>query len=172
MGLGGPNALYEVRLETLTENVSHTGPVHLVQLDNIWPEVRLSRTPGTPCENYTAMPITPMGRINDTHFWRYRLSITGDEYGIHYYAPIAYYDDPLDNIIENGTSGWPAYVDLRTVDVHDLDPNPVNCGYTVLLTAWDRTRHCTFSFDNNQADHSTGWRHRTDAWTFKYQPPP
>jgi hypothetical protein len=172
MGLGGPDALYEVRLETQTGVTNHTGQVHLVQLDNIWPTVGLSRTPDTPCENYTEMPITPMGRINDTHFWRYQLRLTGDGYGIHSYVPIAYYDDPLDNIIENGTSGWPAYVGLHQVSVYDLDHTPVNCGYTVLLTAWDRTLHCAFSFANNHAYHSAGWRHNTDAWTFKYQPSP
>ena len=170
MGLGGPDALYELVLETETATGIFSDTVRLVQLDNTPPIAELDRTPDTPCEIYTDMPITITGRISDTHFYRYRLHLTGDGYGIHYYPDVRYYDDPTDNIIETGTVSWPALVDLHPIDVHHLDDTPVECGYTVFLTAWERTLWCSFSFPNNQAYHYPGYRHDTDAWTFKYQP--
>jgi hypothetical protein len=169
VGLGGPDALYEVALETTTTAGVFTDTARLVQLDNTAPTAELDKTPDT-CDIYTAMPITITGRISDEHFYRYDLRLTGDGYGIHYYPSIAYYDDPGDDVIETGTKNWAAFVDLGAVDVHDLDPSPVECGYTVYLRAWERTLWCTFSFPNNQAYHWPGHRQDVDAWTFKYQP--
>jgi hypothetical protein len=168
--VGGGDELYEVVLETETALGIVSDTVRLVQLDNTVPIAELNRTPDTTCEVYTDMPITVTGRITDAHFYRYRLQLTGDGYGIYSYPDVRYYDDPGDNIIETGTMNWDAFVDLHAVDVHHLDDTPVECGYTVLLTAWERTLWCAFNFPNNQPYHYPGHRHDTDAWTFKYLP--
>ena len=165
--VAGGDELYEVVLETETALGVFSDTAHLVQLDNTVPIAELEKVAGV-CDVSNDMPFTITGRISDTHFYRYRLQITGDGYGIHSYAPIAFYDDPGDNLIEIGTVNWDAYVDLHPVDVHDLDPDPVECCYTVLLTAWERTLWCSFNFPNNQAYHCPGCGHTGDAWTFGF----
>ena len=173
VGLGGPDALYEVVLAVKTATGIVSGTVHLVQLDNTPPVAELEKVAGI-CNAYDDgdMPLMVTGRFSDTHFYRYRLRITGDGYGWYPYSPVAYYDDALDNVIDIGTVNWANYVDLHGVDVHDLAANPVPCGYTVDLRAWERTLWCTFNFPNNQAHHYPGHRHDDDAWTFDYTPGP
>ncbi|MBN1640086.1 MAG: hypothetical protein JXA09_02530 [Anaerolineae bacterium] len=167
------NALYEVMLETLTTaGITISGTTHLVQLDNTAPVAELEKTAGE-CEGFTAadMPLTVTGRISDTHFYAARLQITGNGYGIKDYTTVAYYDDGGDNLIATGTLNWPNYVGLGPVTVYDLDAEPVDCGYTVSLTAWERTLWCHFKFSTNQAYHYPGHRHDTDSWTFNFDGP-
>ena len=170
LGLGGPDALYDVVLEVTTPMGLFSDTVRMVQLDNIPPEAHLEKTQGV-CEAYddTDMALTITAKISDTHFYRYRLSITGDGYPIHPYPVVAYYDDPVDNVIDVGTVNWDNYVGLHQVDVFDLAVDPVPCGYSVWLTAWERTLWCNFNFPNNQEYHYPGYRHDNDAWTFNYE---
>jgi hypothetical protein len=170
--LGGPEGLHDLVLETKVASVVYSDTVRRVQLDNTWPTAELEKTPGE-CLAYDSsdMPLTVTGRISDTHFYNARLRLTGDGYGWKTYPTVAYYDDLGDNLIETGTVSWDAFVDLGAVTVFDLAANPVECGYTVILTAWDRTLSCSFSFENNQAYHCPGCRHDGDAWTFNYTTP-
>lgn len=169
--ISGKDKLYEVVLAYGDGTNVYSDTTRLVQLDNSPPEVALDKLPGT-CDVYDSgdMPLTVTGRISDTHFYRYRLILLGDSYPSHYYPGVTYYDDPVDNVIDTGTIGWNAYVPLHNIDVHDLDPNPVDCGYTVFFTAWERTLWSTFNWSNNQPYHYPGHRHTSDAWTFKYTP--
>ncbi len=171
--VNGGDELYEVVLETETALGVFSDTVRLVQLDNTSPIAELDKQPGT-CDVYSDddMPLMVTARITDTHFYESQLCITGDGYGTHCYTLTTYYDDPGDNLIETGTKNWPAFVDLHPVDTHHLDPNPVECGYTVWLTAWERTLWCKFNFPNNQAYHYPGHRHDWDGWTFDYTPTP
>ena len=171
MGLGGPDAFYEIALEVRTATELLTDTMHLVQLDNTPPVGELERVAGT-CDAFTSsdMPLTVTGRISDTYFYRYSLSITGDGYGWHHYAPVAYYDDLGDNAIDLGTVNWDNYVGLHQVSVFELDASPVACGYTVMLRAWERTLWCDFKYASNQEYHYPGHRQAIDAWTFNYTP--
>jgi hypothetical protein len=170
-GLGGPEALHEVWLETDTTAGIVSGPAQLVQLDNTAPTAELEK-PRDRCEVFdeTDMPLMIRGRILDEHFHSYRLRLTGDSYGYYNYGQVAYYDLVADTLIETGTVNWDVYQDLHEVSVFDLDASPMACGYMVELTAWDRTLVCTFKFTTNQAYHCPGCRHSGDPWTFKYEP--
>jgi hypothetical protein len=131
----------------------------------------LDRKPGT-CDVFTGvdMPLMVAGAMTDTHFYEYQLQITGNGYGIHPYSPVAFYDDPTDNVIGTGTIKPPPFVDLHQVSVYDLTATPIKCGYTVLLTGWDRTVWCGFSYGANWASRCVGCRHNSDAWTFEFTP--
>jgi hypothetical protein len=170
-GASDPDGLHEVVLETMVGGGVFSDTTRLVQLDNTVPVVQLDKQPGT-CDAFTDanMPLMVRGAMQDAYFYRYQLQITGDSYGSHSYPAIAFYDDPLDNIISTGTAGYPAPVDLHAVDVHDLAASPVECGYTVLVTAWDRTLSCGFNYPNNWISRCAGCRHTGDAWTFEYAP--
>ena len=168
----GADELYELVLVTdLGGGTVITSTATHVQLDNTMPEADLDEEWGT-CDAYTQddMPLMVRARITDTHFHRYRLQITGDYYGTKYYTPVAYYDDTTDNVIADGTVNRPLFDDLHAVTVFDLAASPIACGYTVRLTAWERTLWTNFSFPGNQAYRHPAWRHTSDAWTFNYTP--
>jgi hypothetical protein len=170
---GGPDALYELVLETeLTAGTIASDTVRLVQLDNKAPEAHLKKEAGV-CNTVTSMPLMVEGRMDDAHFHSYQLRITGDGYGIHPYPVVEYYDllDPgATNLDATGTVSWPNNVQLHEVDLTDLHDPAIACGYSILLTAWDRTLVCNFKFPTNQAYHCPGCRHTGDAWTFNYEP--
>jgi hypothetical protein len=170
-GAGDPDGLYEVVLETMVGGGVYSDTMRLVQLDNTVPVVKLDKKPGT-CDAFTDanMPLMVKGAMQDAYFYQYQLLITGDSYPTHSYPAVVYYDDPLDNVIDTGTVGYPTPVDLHAVDVHDLDANPVDCGYTVWITAWDRTLWCGFNYPSNWISRCVGCRHAGDAWTFEYTP--
>lgn len=163
--------LHEVVLETMTASDTYSDTVRLVQLDNSAPIVELEQTVGV-CSPYSTgdMPLMVTGRISDTHFYRYQLRLTGDGYGTHPYTPVAFYDDPVDSVIETGTIGWDAYQPLHEISVMDLATNPTPCGYTVWLRAWDRTLSCDFTYPANLAERCLGCRHDQDFWTFWWEP--
>ena len=169
----GGEDLHEVVLETVVGSTVVSDTVRLVQLDNATPVVELEQLVGV-CAPYSTddMPLTVTGRISDTHFYRYQLKITGDGYGTYPYTPVAFYDDPLDEVIETGTKDWDTFKALHEVTVMDLDPDPVPCGYTVWLRAWDRTLACNFTYPANFASRCLGCRHDEDFWTFWYEPAP
>jgi hypothetical protein len=170
---GARNELYDVILETKVGAVTISDTVRLVQLDNKPPKVELEKVWGE-CKEYADedMPLMVTGRISDTHFYDYELDICGDGYGCHAYPRVAFFDDPTDNIIDTGTVGWDAFKELHEVDVFDLDPNPVKCGYAVVLTGWDRTLWCWFTYPSNFASRCVHCRYQTDVWTFDYVPTP
>jgi hypothetical protein len=169
--VAGSDALYELLLVTDTASGVVSDTLRLVQLDNTAPVANLDKQPGT-CDSITGadMPLMVTGRISDTHFYQYRLAVSGDSYGVHTYPSVAYYDDPTDNIISTGTLSWMMFVNLHTVDVNDLATNPVECGYTVHFTAWDRTVVNGFHYPGNFATRCVGCRHTNDYWTFDYTP--
>ncbi len=173
---GGPDELYEVVLETRTPSGTISDTARLVQLDNTWPQVELEKVWGV-CDEYADedMPLMVTGRMSDTHFYKYQVTLCGDGYPCHPYPQVAYYDSGTDNIIETGTNNWDAYVDLRTVDVFDLvtaPEEPVKCGYAVVLTGWDRTLWCWFTYPSNHISRCSGCIWSTDTWTFDYVPTP
>jgi hypothetical protein len=170
---GGGDELYEVILETETAMGIFSDTAHLVQLDNTKIVAELDKQPGT-CDVYSDddMPIMVTARITDAHFYESQLRITGDGYGTHYYTMTTYYDDLGDNLIETGTLNWDAFVDMHPVSTFNLASNPVACGYTVSITAWERTLWCAFNFPSNQPYHYPGTRHNGDSWTFDYTPTP
>jgi len=165
--------LHEVVLETVVGSTVISDTMRLVQLDNATPVVELEQLVGV-CAPYSTddMPLTVTGRISDTHFYRYQLKITGDGYGTYPYTPVTFYDDPLDEVIGTGTKDWDTFKDLHEVTVLHLDPDPVPCGYTVWLRAWDRTLACNFTYPANFASRCLGCRHDEDFWTFWYEPVP
>jgi len=165
--------LHEVVLETMIGPTVMSDTMRLVQLDNSMPVVELEQLVGV-CAPYSSsdMPLMVTGRISDTHFFRYQLKITGDGYGTYPYTPVAFYDDPFDSVVETGTDAWDSYQPLHEVDVGDLATDPVPCGYTVLLRAWDRTLSCGFTYPANLATRCLGCRHQDDFWTFWYEPTP
>ena len=169
--VAGSEARYELILETETSSGIVSDTTRLVQLDNQAPIVNLDKQAGT-CDEFseTDMPLMVTGRISDTHFHRYRLAISGNSYGVHHYPTVAYYDDPTDNIISTGTLNWDLFNNLRTVDVGDLATDPIECGYTVHFTAWDRTVVCGFHYPGNFATRCVGCRYSNDYWTFEYTP--
>ena len=59
---------------------------------------------------------------------------------------------------------------LHDITLFDLDTNPVACGYTIVLTGWDRTLWCDFDYGNNLVTRCVGCRHTTDIWGFSYTP--
>lgn len=173
--VAGPEKLYEVVLETDTPSGVISDTTRLVQLDNTKPVVALEKQEGV-CNAFTpedmALPgIMARGVISDTHFYRYQMTIGGDGYAPHSYTPVAYYDDPLDNVIETGTVGYPANQDLHEVSVFHLATEPVACGYSVSLTAWDRTVWGWFTYPSNIALRCVGCRYSTDLWGFAYALP-
>ncbi len=171
---GIDDGLYEVVLETKTGGGTLSDMVHLVKVDNTPPKVELEKTWGECKVNTDAdMPLTITGRMTDTHFYMYELMLTGDSFGWESYGLVAFYDDPLDNVIETGTVSYGTYVDLDEVNVWDLVTSPeelVPCGYTVTLTGWDRTLACHFTYGANHISRCLGCRHVMDAWTFDYEP--
>jgi hypothetical protein len=168
----GADELYEVVLETEVGSSTISDTMRLIQLDNTRPLVELEKQSGT-CDAYTAadMPIMVSGRISDTHFYRYELTLGGDGYSPSVdYPSVAFYDDLGDNVIETGTINWDLYQDLHEVDVFHLDSSPVACGYAVELTAWDRTRFCWFQYPSNTPSACNGCRYDDDLWGFSYTP--
>jgi hypothetical protein len=165
--------LHEVVLETMTASDTYSDTVRLVQLDNSRPTVELEQLVGV-CAPYSSddMPLMVTGRISDTHFYRYQLRITGDGYGTYPYTPVAFYDSPTDSVIGTGTVAWDSYQPLHEVTVMDLAADPVPCGYTVWLRAWDRTLSCDFTYPANLATRCLGCRHEDDFWTFWWEPTP
>jgi hypothetical protein len=163
--------LHEVVLETLIGSTTFSDTVRTVQLDNSVPVVELEKLVDA-CSAYSAddMPLEVKGRISDPHFYRYRMKITGDGYGVNWYPPVAFYTDPLDEVIGTGTKDWDSFKSLGDVDVRDLATDPVPCGYTVTIWAWDRTLSCDFIYDSNFASRCVGCRHVDDSWTFLYEP--
>jgi hypothetical protein len=169
--VAGSEARYELILEAETASGIISDTTRIVQLDNQAPTANLDKQYGT-CDEFTEadMPLMVTGRISDTHFHQYRLRISGDSYGVHNYSPVALYDDPTDNIIDTGTLNWNMFVNLHEVDVDDLDPDPIDCGYTVHLTAWDLTIVSGFHYGANLSTRCIGCRHTNDYWTFEYTP--
>jgi hypothetical protein len=169
--VSGADELYELTLETMVSSVVSSDTLRLVQLDNTLPIVDLEKTSGV-CSDFTSedMPILINGRMQDAYFYKYQLQITGDGYGFHSYSPVAYFDDPTDNVIETGTINWNLFVGLHDVDVFDLSSSPVDCGYTVILTGWDRTLWNWFNYATNVALRCAGCRYTSDAWSFKFVP--
>jgi hypothetical protein len=173
--VSGKDELYEVKLETDVGGTVSADDVRLVQLDNTAPVVEIEKP--TDCVVYDQydMPFIVTARISDTHFYRYRFRLTGDSYPWKNYPSVAYYDDPGDDVINTGTDPWPSYIPLEPpVDIFDLPPligetDPIDCGYTVLLTGWDRTLDCHFHYLANLAARCLGCRHTTDAWSFEYE---
>jgi hypothetical protein len=165
--------LYEVALETDVAGVVSTDTVRLVQLDNTRPSVELEKVEGV-CDAFTEddMPIMVSARMTDTHFLNYRLRISGDGYTPHPYATVNFYDSPTDNVIETGTINYDNFVDLHPVDVGDLPAvgDPVECGYSVDLLAYDRTIFCRFHFPSNWPSRCAACRHDDDVWGFQYAP--
>jgi hypothetical protein len=166
-----PDVLYEVALETMSAGVVSTDTIRLVQLDNTPPTVELDKQPGV-CDAFTGgdMPIMVKGQMQDDHFFRYRLRITGDGYPTHAYPLVNFYDDPTDNIVATGTNPPATFVDLHGVSVFDLAAEPVECGYTVLLRGWDRTLMSKFDYPSNLATRCLGCVHTDDAWSFNFTP--
>lgn len=110
---------------------------HHVQLDNTKPQNMGLDIPGGACTGFTSvtMPITPTGRFDDPHFWRYHLRIFGgNPPDAHSYSIVTYDSDP--DVGPTGTSG--SYVDLHPVDVNMLS-SVVDCCYGVRLWVEDRT---------------------------------
>jgi hypothetical protein len=169
--ISGADELYELTLETMVGSTVFSDTLRLVQLDNTLPTVELEKTSGV-CSDYNSedMPILVNGRMQDAYFYEYQLQITGDGYGIHSYAPVAFYDDPTDNVIETGTINWNLFVGLHNVSVFDLSGGAVDCGYTVLLTGWDRALWNWFNYPSNLAMRCAGCRYTSDAWSFKFVP--
>jgi hypothetical protein len=167
----GLNELYDVLLETKVGAVTISDTVRLVQLDNTFPKVELEKEWGV-CKEYADedMPLMVTGRISDTHFYDYELSICGEGYGCHPYPRVAFFDNPADNIIDTGTVDWDAFKELHAVTVFDLDANPVKCGYAVVLTGWDRTLWCWFTYASNFASRCVHCVYKTDVWSFDYVP--
>ena len=163
--------LHEVVLEAIVGTTTFSDTVRMVQLDNTVPVVELEQLVDA-CSAYSAddMPLEVKGRISDPHFYRYRLRFTGDGYPWHSYPLVAFYTDPLDEVIGTGTKDWDSFKALGDVDVFDLSADPVPCGYTVWLRAWDRTLSCDFIYPANFADRCLGCQHDDDAWTFLYEP--
>jgi hypothetical protein len=168
---GGGDELYDVALQTLLGSVIVTNTKVLVQIDNTAPTAELEKTGGT-CVQLTSgdMPYTVSARIQDAHFYTYVLSIAGGGYGPHDYAPVAYYEDASDGVIDVGTTNWDTFVDLHAVDVGDVGPDPVGCGYSVELRARERTLLCDFLYASNIAVRCVDCREASDTWTFSYQP--
>jgi hypothetical protein len=171
LAAGGKDALYEVALETEISTVVSTDTIRLVQLDNTHPVVKLEKQEGV-CDAFTDddMPITVTADISDTYFYEYQLTIGGDGYTAHSYSPVAFYDDPTDNVIGTGTIKPPPFADLHPVSVFDLAANPVKCGYFVWLTGWDRTVVGRFTYSANWPHPCVGCRHSGDSWGFEYAP--
>jgi len=170
--VSGGDELYEVALETQTPAGTLTDTVRLVQLDNTAPVVELYKKAGE-CDAYTSkdMPLMVLGRMLDPHFFRYRLVLSGDGYfPPKYYPRVAFYDDPLDNVIDTGTKSWDTFQNLHKVSVFDLDPKPIECCYSVLLFGWDRARVCEFEYPANSPSCCNGCRYSYDLWTFAYTP--
>ncbi|MCL7453657.1 MAG: hypothetical protein M8467_11490 [Anaerolineae bacterium] len=169
--VAGMEKLYEVVLETDRPGGIISDTVRLVQLDNTKPIVALEKQPGV-CDAFVAddMPVMASGHISDTSFFKYQLVVAGDGYTPHPYPQIAYYDDATDNVIETGTVAYPTYQDLHEFTVFDLDPDPVKCGYSLSLTAWDRTVWGWFTYPSNFAHRCVGCRYDSDTWGFEYSP--
>ena len=85
--VGGDDKLYELILELETTSTVVSDTTRLVQLDNDPPDVEIAKTTGT-CDAFTGsdMPLTIRARMNDPHFYRYRLQITGNWSGIRTYS--------------------------------------------------------------------------------------
>lgn len=169
--VAGADELYEVVLETTTSAGTFSDTLRLVQLDNTTPVVELEKVEGS-CDVFGPgnMPLMVTGRMTDTHFYKYQLTIGGDGYSPVSYTPVTYWDDLADNVIDTGTINWDLFQDLHEVTVYDLAATPVDCGYSVSLTGWDRTLSCGFSYPINHATRTVGTRHASDSWGFKFVP--
>jgi len=169
--VAGADERYEVVLETATSGGTFSDTMRIVQLDNTKPVVELEKVAGT-CDTFGPgnMPLMVTGRMTDTHFYQYQLTISGDGYTPVSYTPVAYWDDLTDNVIDTGTTNWALFQDLHNVTVYDLAGSPVDCGYSVSLTGWDRTLSCGFSYPINHATRTVGTRHSSDSWGFKFVP--
>ena len=169
--VSGIDELYELALVTDVSSVIYTDTVRLVQLDNSPPVVELEKDAGV-CNTLTSgqFPYLVTAHMQDDYFYRYQMRISGDGYPVYPYPPVNYYDDAFDNVDETGTTGWPSYVGLHSVSVFDLDPDPVDCGYTVWLTGWDRALVGNFTYTSNFASRCVGCRHTCDLWTFNFVP--
>ena len=166
-----PDDLYELMLETRIVSASSFSAAHAVQLDHTDPIVELEKLPGfCGCDAGVSMPYMVRARILDNHFYRYGIQFTGDSYATYVYPPVTYFDDPADNVTATGTIAWGAYQDLHDISVFDLSPNPVECGYTVWITVFDRTLESDFIFPSNFANRCAGCRSKSDLWTFNFIP--
>jgi hypothetical protein len=172
LAVSGADELYELMLVTDGIAGVFSDTLRLAQLDNTAPVVELEKVAGT-CNTLTPsdFPYLVNARMQDAFFYRYRLELSGDGYGTHYYSPIAYYDDLTDNVEDYGTDSWPSYVGLHEVSLFDLTATPVECGYTVELTGWDRTLVGGFNYPSNFASRCAGCRHSDSDWTFNYATP-
>jgi hypothetical protein len=169
--VAGPDELYEVVLETATSAGTFSDTMRIVQLDNTKPVVELEKVEGQ-CDVFGPgnMPLMATGRMTDTHFYKYQLCISGDGYSPVCYPPVTYWDDLADNVIDTGTTNWDLFQDLHEVTVYDLAASPVDCGYSVSLTGWDRTLVCKFTYPINHPARDVGTRHSSDSWGFKFVP--
>ena len=171
--VSGKDELYELALVTDVSGVIYTDTLRLVQLDNTAPIVELEKDAGV-CNTLEEdqFPYLMTARMQDEYFLSYQLKISGDGYPVHPYPLVNYYDDLTDNVIETGTTGWPSYVGLHDVTVFDVSADPVECGYAVWLTGWDRALVGGFNYTSNFASRCVGCRHTSDLWVFNYLPLP
>jgi hypothetical protein len=169
LAVSGGDELYELMLVTEVASAPFSDTLRTVQLDNTQPIVQLEKVAGTCNTLYGGdFPYMVDARMQDAYFHKYQIKLSGDGYPIHPYSQVAYYDDATDNVVETGTVTWNNYVGLHTIDLTDLATPPVDCGYTVWLTGWDRALVGGFSYPSNFATRCAGCRHAADIWTFNY----
>jgi len=166
LAVSGADALYELMLVVDTTGGLMSDTLRMVQLDNTDPIVQLEKTEGV-CYSVSATNLTITGRMLDDYFYNYQLKLSGDGYSPYPYSKIAYYDDPIDNVIETGTTTWDNYVDLHDIALTHLGTSPISCGYSIQLIGWDRTVVGSFVFPANWASRCVGCRMASDSWSFK-----
>jgi len=167
--VSGGDELYELVFVTETAGGVFSDTLRTVQLDNTTPTVELEKVAGI-CNSFSTTNITVVGRMQDEYFYAYQVKISGDGYGTFPYTKTAYFDDPTDQVIATGTMSWASYVDIQDIDLTDLTPSPVACGYSVLLRGWDRTHVGSFIFPSNLPGRCSGCRYTDDLWAFSYSP--
>jgi hypothetical protein len=171
-----PDGLYIVWLQYRRGGIEYREPYnHYIQLDNTKPEdLAIAPNNGTICGEFTSddMPIMVLGHFYDTHFWGYRLELSGgNPWDIKYYDRINHYDDLTDNVGPEGTIGS-GMLDLHDVDVNDLPAESIDdCAYEVELWTWDRTiRGYSFNAPNDDRPIWFGGWWDKIGFSFDYTP--
>lgn len=122
-----------------------------------------------------------LGRVRDAHFWRYTLRWSGgNAVGWHGISPTE------DSVFDNDGSDRPEISLAGTQPANDTavllsafnltaahqavtgGQAPIECGYTVELTGWDRTR--VGSFNPNGGGFSTTFRRTQYPLSFCFEP--
>jgi hypothetical protein len=171
-----PDGLYIVWLQYRKDGFEYRESYnHYIQLDNTRPEdLAIAPKNGTICGEFTPdeMPMMVLGHFYDTHFWGYRLELSGgNPWAIKYYTRINHYDNLTDMVGPEGTIG-PGMVELHDVDVNDLPAESIDdCAYEVELWTWDRTiRGYSFNAPNDDRPIWFGGWWDKIGYTFDYTP--